>query len=189
LSRKEQKAKMGGFPQQAPLGYRNVREAIAGRQVAMIVPDPERAPLVQLAYELYATGEFTQEHLVEELRSRGLTNKAGRPLTLTGLVWLLSNKLYMGTVSWNGIETEGSHEPPGHARAVPPRAGPDGRARSEGCARAPSPSSSEGVAGLRRLRPSLVPVALEAQVPVLLLPRSEGPQEPNRLPREVRRGH
>jgi hypothetical protein len=111
LSRKEQKAKMGGFPQQAPLGYRNVREAIAGRQVAMIVPDPERAPLVQLAYELYATGEFTQEHLVEELRSHGLTNKAGRPLTLTGLVWLLSNKLYMGTVSWNGIETQGATSP------------------------------------------------------------------------------
>jgi site-specific DNA recombinase len=106
-----QKAKMGGFPQQAPLGYRNVRETIAGRKVAMIVPDPERAPLVQLAFELYGTGEFTQEHLLEELRSRGLTNKAGRPLTLTGLAWLLSNKLYMGVVSWNGIETQGSHEP------------------------------------------------------------------------------
>jgi site-specific DNA recombinase len=106
-----QKAKMGGFPQQAPLGYRNVRETIAGRKVAMIVPDPERAPLVQLAFELYATGEFTQEHLREELRSRGLSNKAGRPLTLTGLAWLLSNQLYMGLVSWNGIETQGSHEP------------------------------------------------------------------------------
>ncbi len=106
-----QKAKMGGFPQQAPLGYRNVRETIAGRKVAMIIPDPERAPLVQLAFELYASGEFTQEHLLEELRSRGLTNKAGRPLTLTGLAWLLTNKLYIGTISWNGIETQGSHEP------------------------------------------------------------------------------
>jgi DNA invertase Pin-like site-specific DNA recombinase len=106
-----QKAKMGGFPQQAPLGYRNVRETIAGRKVAMIVPDPERAPLLQLAFELYATGEFTQAHLLEELRSRGLTNKAGRPLTLTGLAWLVRNKLYAGIVSWNGIETQGSHEP------------------------------------------------------------------------------
>lgn len=106
-----QKAKMGGFPQQAPLGYRNVRETIAGRKAAMIVPDPERAPLVQLAFELYATGEFTQEHLLEELRSRGLTSKSGRALTLTGLAWLLSNRLYMGIVSWNGIETQGSHKP------------------------------------------------------------------------------
>jgi site-specific DNA recombinase len=106
-----QKAKMGGFPQQAPLGYRNVRETIAGRKVAMIVPDPERAPLVQLAFELYATGEFTQEHLLEELRGRGLTSKSGKPLSLTGLAWLLSNKAYMGIVSWNGIETQGSHVP------------------------------------------------------------------------------
>jgi site-specific DNA recombinase len=106
-----QKAKMGGYPQQAPIGYRNVREAVGHRSVARIVPDPERAPMVKLAFELYATGEFTQEHLLEELRSRGLTNRAGRPITLTGVEWLLSNKLYMGVVSWNGIEAPGLHEP------------------------------------------------------------------------------
>ena len=37
-----QKAKMGGWPHSAPLGYTNVREAIGGRQVAHIVTDPER---------------------------------------------------------------------------------------------------------------------------------------------------
>ena len=39
-----QKAKMGGWPHPAPLGYTNVRETISGRQVAHIVIDPERAP-------------------------------------------------------------------------------------------------------------------------------------------------
>ena len=51
-----QKAKMGGWPHTAPLGYLNVREPIGGRQVAHIVPDPERAPLIKAAFELYATG-------------------------------------------------------------------------------------------------------------------------------------
>lgn len=52
-----QKAKMGGWPHAAPLGYVNVRESVAGRTVAHIVPDDERAPLVTAAFELYATGE------------------------------------------------------------------------------------------------------------------------------------
>lgn len=49
-----QKAKMGGWPHQAPLGYRNVPESIGGRQVAHIVGDPDRAPLIRLTFELYA---------------------------------------------------------------------------------------------------------------------------------------
>lgn len=50
-----QKAKMGGWPHAAPLGYRNVRESIAGRAVAHIVVDEERAPFITAAFELYAT--------------------------------------------------------------------------------------------------------------------------------------
>jgi DNA invertase Pin-like site-specific DNA recombinase len=38
-----QKAKQGGWPHQAPLGYRNVRKPIGGRLVACIEPDPDRA--------------------------------------------------------------------------------------------------------------------------------------------------
>jgi len=61
-----QKAKLGGYPHKAPLGYLNVREPIGGRQVAHIVPDPERAPLVKAVFELYATGEWTVERLAED---------------------------------------------------------------------------------------------------------------------------
>ncbi len=111
-----QKAKMGGFPQVAPVGYLNVREIIGGRQVAHIVPDPDRAPLVQLAFELYATGEFTLDHLLDELAKRGLTNRArrnhsSRPLSVHGIQQLLTNKLYSGIVCWNGVESQGTHEP------------------------------------------------------------------------------
>jgi hypothetical protein len=48
---------MGGYPPGAPLGYLNLREIVAGRQVARIVPDLERAPFITAAFDLYATGE------------------------------------------------------------------------------------------------------------------------------------
>lgn len=111
-----QKAKMGGWPHQAPLGYRNIRESIGGRQVAHIMPDPERAPLIRLAFELYATGEYTLERLATELEHRGLRNRGRRnarpkPLTLNGLSTVLHNKAYTGVVEWNGVEYPGRHEP------------------------------------------------------------------------------
>lgn len=46
------RARQGGWPGQAPVGYLNVREAVGGSSVARIVPDPERAPLVTTAFEL-----------------------------------------------------------------------------------------------------------------------------------------
>jgi hypothetical protein len=40
-----QKAKMGGWPTKAPIGYLNVREESAGKDTAKVVLDPERALL------------------------------------------------------------------------------------------------------------------------------------------------
>ena len=67
----DQKAKLGGFPHGAPLGYLNLREVIGGRPVARIVPDPERAPLVRLAFEHYVTGEWTLQRLADRTGSSG----------------------------------------------------------------------------------------------------------------------
>ena len=111
-----QKAKMGGWPHAAPTGYHNLRELVGGRQVARIVPDPDRAPLVRAAFELYATGEWTMERLCAELEHRGLRGRARRsgeasPLTLSGLSKLLRNKVYIGVVEWDGVDHPGTHEP------------------------------------------------------------------------------
>src|SRR5262249_6410863 len=111
-----QKAKMGGWPHAAPLGYLNVRETIGGRQVAHIVPDPERAPHVTAAFELYATGEWTVERLAAELSGRGLRNRGRRdrpvaPLGTSAVAGLLANKAYAGIVAWEGVEYEGLHDP------------------------------------------------------------------------------
>ena len=111
-----QKAKLGGYPHKAPLGYLNVREPVGGRQVAHIVVDPERAPLIRQAFELHATGQWTVERLAHEMADRGLKSRGrdGHPakaLTVSGLAKLLAHRAYVGFVEWDGIEYEGQHEP------------------------------------------------------------------------------
>ncbi len=112
-----QKAKLGGYPHKAPLGYLNVREPIGGRQVAHIVVDPGRAPLVKVAFDLYATGEWTIERLAEEMAHRGLHNRgrdghySTKALTVSGLAHLLAHRAYVGVVEWDGVEYPASHEP------------------------------------------------------------------------------
>jgi len=71
-----QKAKMGGFPQRAPFGYLYLRETVGGRQVASITVDPDRAPLIAAAFDLYATGDWTLERLLHELHTRGCATAA-----------------------------------------------------------------------------------------------------------------
>lgn len=54
-----QKAKRGGTPTRAPLGYLNTREIYQGREIRTVVVDSDRAPLVQWAFEAYATGNYS----------------------------------------------------------------------------------------------------------------------------------
>jgi site-specific DNA recombinase len=110
-----QKAKMGGFPHGAPLGYANLREVIAGHHVAHIVPDPERASLITAAFQSHATGEWTLQRLAGELAHRGLTNRGRRDrepkaITWQGLAKILANPVYVGIVEWNGVQHPGTHE-------------------------------------------------------------------------------
>ncbi|MGH9304057.1 MAG: recombinase family protein, partial [Acidimicrobiales bacterium] len=122
-----QKAKLGGYPHKAPIGYLNVREPIGGRQVAHIVPDPERAPLVRVAFEPYATGEWTIERLAEEMAHRGLRNRGrdgrypAKPVTVSGMAHLLAHRAYVGVVEWDGVVRGKPRAPrrPGHLRQGP----------------------------------------------------------------------
>nr|WP_169731957.1 recombinase family protein [Glycomyces arizonensis] len=55
----EAKAQRGGTPNRARLGYLNTTESVEGRPVRTVVPDPERAPLVRMLFEHYATPDST----------------------------------------------------------------------------------------------------------------------------------
>jgi site-specific DNA recombinase len=103
-----EKAKQGGWPHQAPIGYLNQRASIGGRRVAYIVPDPDRADLVRSAFQLYATGGYSVAQLTDELAERGLRSRARRdrpekPLAVSSVADLLANPVYAGMVQWQGV--------------------------------------------------------------------------------------
>jgi site-specific DNA recombinase len=99
------KLQEGIWPQWAPFGYIN------DRKTRGIVPDPERAPLVRQAFELYATGEYTLDRLTSTFNALGLTSREGKPLVRTQFHRLLQNPIYYGLIRYGGEIHEGKHEP------------------------------------------------------------------------------
>ena len=109
-----QKAKTGGTPGKAPLGYLNVRKVENCREVRTVEVDPERGPLIAWAFEAYATGEWSTRTVLDELNERGLTTaptatKPGGQLSWSHIPDLLSNPYYKGTVRYMGVDYEGNH--------------------------------------------------------------------------------
>ncbi|GAA2038917.1 recombinase family protein [Nocardiopsis rhodophaea] len=109
------KARNGGTVGRAPLGYLNAEDTTQGRKFRTVVIDPERGPLVKLAFELYATGDYTLADLSDELYDRGLRNRPrGGPaqqVSVKKLSQLLRDRYYIGVVTYRGEEYPGRHEP------------------------------------------------------------------------------
>lgn len=113
----EQKAKTGGTPGKAPLGYRNVRrDNPDGREVRTVDIDPERAQLITWAFLAYATGDWTLKSLAAELERRGLTTRPtprtpGRAIKYNSLHKILTAPYYKGEVTYRGVTYPGRHQP------------------------------------------------------------------------------
>ena len=105
-----QKVKMGGWPRRAPIGYLNKRETIASRNVASVIIDPDRGPLVKEAFERYATGRTSASTLAQLMREKGLRTLGGAPITASRWLEIFRNPFYPGRVVWDGEEYEGAHE-------------------------------------------------------------------------------
>ncbi len=111
-----QKAKTGGTPTRAPIGYLNVRKTIEGHEIRTVEIDPERAPHVRWAITAYATGAYTLDTLQDALTDRGLVTRPtptrpAKPLSRSQLAALLVNPYYVGIVRYAGVEYDGNHEP------------------------------------------------------------------------------
>jgi len=109
------KHEQGGTPHKPPIGYLSKRELIAGQDIRSVIVDPERAPLIKLAFTLYSTGEWTLRDLtahleMQGLRSCGTRRYPSRPLPVSGVHNLLRNRYYIGIVSWDGRRFPGKHE-------------------------------------------------------------------------------
>ena len=110
------KARLGGTPGRAPIGYLNVSEIIDGHEVRTVAVDPERAPHIRWAFAAYASGQFTLDTLHAALKRRGLRTRPtpkqpARPLSRTQLARMLSKSYYVGIVTYGGVESEGRHKP------------------------------------------------------------------------------
>ena len=88
----EGRLKQGLFPWAAPIGY---LDQGGGKPK---IPDPQRAPLVRQAFELYASGQYSFKSLRAELQQRGLTNRHNKPITKGCFENMMSNPFYSGVV-------------------------------------------------------------------------------------------
>ena len=102
--------KRGRWPFPAPLGYVNLRRPDG---TETLEHDSERAPLIRKAFELYATGLYTKNEVLEQINLQGLTTVRGNRLTPQSFGKMLTHPLYMARVrndEW-GIDVEGDFEP------------------------------------------------------------------------------
>jgi site-specific DNA recombinase len=100
-----QKLRNGVFPSMAPLGYLNDRVR------KCIVVDPERAPLIRKAFELYATGNFSIDDVKARIDKLGLKSWSGKPVGRSTYFFIVHNPIYYGLMRYMGETHEGKHEP------------------------------------------------------------------------------
>jgi site-specific DNA recombinase len=111
-----QKHQTGGTPFKPPIGYLPKRELIGAQDIRTVIEDPERAPLVREAFNLYATGNWTLHRLAEYLEARGLrsrpTPKRGpQPISATSIQKILHNPYYIGVVKYCGRRVPNGRHP------------------------------------------------------------------------------
>jgi site-specific DNA recombinase len=111
-----QKHKTGGTPFKPPIGYLPKRELIGTQDIRTVIVDPERAPLVQEAFDLYATGDWTLHRLADHLEARGLrsrptTKRGPQPVSMTSIHKVLRNPYYIGVVKYCGRRVPNGRHP------------------------------------------------------------------------------
>jgi DNA invertase Pin-like site-specific DNA recombinase len=112
-----QKAKTGGTPGRAPLGYKNVgRFTPEGREERTVEVDATRAEFISWAFTAFATGEWTLRSMANELEARGLTTartpkRPSRSVRPNVLHSMLTNPYYKGEVTYKGETYRGNHQP------------------------------------------------------------------------------
>ena len=100
-----EKLRRGEWPGWAPVGYLN------DYKQHTIYPDPEKAPFIKKIFELYATGNYTLESMIEETKRWGLLGSRGKPLCRAQLGRILRNPIYYGVFKYRNELHEASHPP------------------------------------------------------------------------------
>ncbi len=89
----------GRWPFAPVLGYRSTRTESAEPTLAH---DIVRAPLMRQAFELYATGYYTKQEVLDKVTAAGLRTVKGNKVSLSTFSRLLGNPLYVGQIAVPG---------------------------------------------------------------------------------------
>jgi DNA invertase Pin-like site-specific DNA recombinase len=109
----QQKFDMGWWPGWAPLGYINVTldGNGGGKTVSVVKKDPQKWELVREGFQMYLSGNYSADEIIDILYDRGLQSKQGKKVPHSVMVHTLKNPFYAGVMRWNGQQRKGKHEP------------------------------------------------------------------------------
>ena len=100
----QEKVEQGGWPHQAPIGYRNDRNSRS------LVVDEIEAEHIRWAFERYVSGLVSLRDLAGELGARGFRTRPGNNLAPASVHIMLRNPLYAGLLRYKGTIYPGVHE-------------------------------------------------------------------------------
>lgn len=108
----EQKIKAGWWANQAPLGYLNADnpKPTSSLDKRIIIPDPDRAPLITQMFKLYATSTYSLDSLTHRMIKLGFTSRNGQPLQTSIVHRILTSPLYYGKIPWKSQLYPGNHQ-------------------------------------------------------------------------------
>ena len=111
----EKKVSLGWLPGVAPEGYINDVRLEKGQRT--LITDKKRAPLLRKAFELFLSGSYNAQEVLNKLNndwgyiSRQKPKMGGRPLSRSVWYKMLSNPFYAGVITYNSKESPGKHKP------------------------------------------------------------------------------
>ena len=98
----------GVYPSVAPVGYYNTMDRNGKHIIAV---DEEKRKVVQKAFALYASGNYSAKTINNMLYPEGLTNKKGNKLAKSTIERMFKNIFYIGQFEYKGfICTNAQHE-------------------------------------------------------------------------------
>ena len=100
-----QKLRNGVWPLRAPMGYVN------NPKTRDIDVDPVKSKAIEKAFSLFAEGNKSFTDISRFLLEFGLTRKNGKPLHINQIKDTLTDKFYIGIMTFNGEYYDGTHQP------------------------------------------------------------------------------
>lgn len=87
-------AQLGRWPFKAPLGYLRGRK----EEGTSLVPDPNMAPLLKMAFEMVASGAHTANEALRKANSMGLRTQKGKRVNPSSFNYTLRKPVYAGLI-------------------------------------------------------------------------------------------